>query len=160
MGRGCAFHSVQLLVLCTFLGLAGWAGCSPPASTQPAEKKDSNGIIGNTTQEVGEYKPEEGAKISDSSIDEDQLATPLIGGMAAYGPLTEQVSKIAIQHALNLFNAEKGRYPKDHAEFMAMIIRPDDPDGIKLPALRAGREYQYDVENHELLVVEKKEGDK
>ncbi len=160
MGRGCGFHAVKLLLVVFALGLAGWSGCSPPASTKSAEKKDSNGIIGNTTQEVGEFKPEDGAKVSDSSIDEDQLAVPLIGGMAAYGPLTEQVSKLAIQQRLNFFYASEGRYPKDHAEFMDRIICPDDPEGVKLPALRVGREYQYDVENHELLVIEKKKSDK
>jgi hypothetical protein len=159
MGRGCGIHAVKLLLVVFAIGLAGWAGCSPPATTRAPEKQGNTGIFGKTTQEIGEFKPEEGAKVSDSSIDEDQLATPLIGAAAAYGPLTEQVSKLAIQQALNFFYASEGRYPKDHDEFMARIIRPDDPDGIKLPALRAGRDYQYDVENHELLVVEKKESD-
>jgi hypothetical protein len=41
--------------------------------------------------------------------------------------------------------------PKDHEEFMTQIIKKNN---IQLPVLPGGRQYQYDVENAELVVVE------
>lgn len=43
------------------------------------------------------------------------------------------------------------RYPKDHEEFMTQIIKANN---INLPVLPGGRKYQYDVENHELVIIE------
>lgn len=155
MGRGCGARTAAILLFLATGWILGLTACTPP----PAQKKpDNSGIIGRTTQEVGEYDPAAGGRVSDSSIDEGQLATPLIGAAAAYGPLTEQAAKLAIQQRLNFFYAEYGRYPRDHAEFMARIIQPDSPEAVHLPALRAGRKYQYDVENHELLIVRDGDG--
>ena len=55
-----------------------------------------------------------------------------------------------IDHALDLFNATEGRYPKDYNEFMKRIIKENN---IKLPVLPGGAKYAYDVKNHKLQVV-------
>ncbi|MCG8447975.1 MAG: hypothetical protein MI725_00150 [Pirellulales bacterium] len=53
------------------------------------------------------------------------------------------------QHAMNLYNAEKGHYPKTHEEFMEKIIKFNQ---IKLPELEEGDEYLYDPEDHTLKI--------
>ena len=55
-----------------------------------------------------------------------------------------------------MYRAETGEYPKDHDEFMNKIVKRH---GIQLPVLPGGRQYQYDVENHELIVVEKEQAE-
>jgi hypothetical protein len=52
-----------------------------------------------------------------------------------------------IKHALDLYNAEHGNYPKTHEEFMEKIIATNQ---IALPELDEGQEYLYDPEDHTL----------
>lgn len=52
-----------------------------------------------------------------------------------------------INHALQLYNATHGNYPKTHDEFMEEIIKFNQ---IKLPELDEGIEYIYDPEDHTL----------
>ena len=44
-----------------------------------------------------------------------------------------------------------GHFPKDYDEFMTQIIKANN---IQLPVLPGGKQYQYDVENHRLVVVD------
>ncbi len=125
----------SLVLLCLF-------GC------EDLSKKSPNSIIGKTTQDVGEFKPDGGAKVSDSKV---QVSDPITGPLQAYGPMVEQISKTTIAQALNLFNAAEGRYPNSHEEFMTRIIQENN---IKLPVLPGSKKYQYDVTNHELVVVD------
>jgi len=70
-----------------------------------------------------------------------------------------------VAHALNLFNASEGRL----SEFLRRVHDADiKENNIKLPVLPGGKKYQYDVEKHELVVIdastdtpaeEKKDGD-
>lgn len=48
-----------------------------------------------------------------------------------------------ILHAMQLYNAEHGRYPKTQEEFMERIIKPNEP-ATRLPELPEGWEYFYD----------------
>lgn len=54
-----------------------------------------------------------------------------------------------IPHAMNLFQATNGRFPKDHDEFMREIITAN---AIKLPELPPLDKYIYDPSTHELMV--------
>ncbi len=130
------------------------AGCTPPSSSARKDDapKDNTGIFGKKTGEIGEFDPNAGAEVSDSAIDKNRLATPVIGAASAVGPLMEQSAKLAVTQALNFFYAEHGRYPKDHEEFMQKVMVYYQLDG-KLPVLPGGNKYQYDVENHELVVI-------
>lgn len=125
----------SFLLLCLF-------GC------EDMTKKSPNSIMHKTTQDVGEYKPEEGAKVSDSKVRADD---PVLAPLQAYGPMVEQISKTHIAGAVNLFNATEGRYPNSYEEFMERIIKENN---IKLPVLPGGKRYQYDVEKHELVVID------
>jgi hypothetical protein len=123
------------------------AGCGmKPLDEQVKKSPDS--IIGKTTQDVGEYKPDAGAKVSDAKI---HATDPITAPVMAYGPMLERLSASEIAHAVNLFQASEDRYPKDLDEFMTRIIKENN---IRLPVLPGGKKYQYDVENHKLVVVE------
>lgn len=121
-------------------------GCMKPLDEQV--KKDPNSIIGKKTQDIGEFDPNAGAAVSDSII---HATDPITAPVSAYGPMLEQISKTHIQHALNLFNATEGRYPESYDEFMEKIIKANN---IQLPVLPGGKKYQYDVPNHQLVVID------
>ena len=129
-------------------------GCKDPRAVsepgQSSKEKSDTGIIGKTTQDIGEYDPAAGAKVSDGKMKPVNPLNPL-GGLNAYKPAVEQLMKLQIQQALNLFQAANGRYPKNHDEFMEKVIRANQ---IKLAVLPGNWVYQYDVQNHELVVVE------
>lgn len=129
----------SLVLLCLF-------GCME--SLEKQTQKSPNSILGKTTQNVGEFKPEAGAAVSDSKV---RVSDPITAPVQAYGPMLEQISKTAIAQALNLFNATEGRYPNTHEEFMTRIIQENN---IRLPVLPGGKQYQYDVANHQLVVVD------
>ncbi len=136
-----------------------FCGCADPvaeplAEAEPNEPANRPGGMLNLgkTDKIGEFDPAGGRQVSDSAV---TISNPLTGALEAYGPLVEQISKMGIHQAVEMFRATNGRYPKDHDEFMQKVIREG---GIRLPKLPGGAEYQYDVENHKLVVVEKKQG--
>lgn len=101
------------------------------------------------TDKIGKFDPTAGRKVSNSK---GTYSNPLTGALEMYGPTVERLSKMGIDRAVGLFHAEHGRYPKDYDEFMSRIIKANN---IKLPVLPGQLEYQYDEENHKLVVVEK-----
>ena len=119
-------------------------GCAEPAD----EKPKKTGIIGKTTQDIGEYDPSGDAQEADQQV--KSSANPLAAA-GAYGYAAGTISKQTVERALQLFNAEHERYPKDHSEFMEKIIKANN---IELPVLPGGDQYQYDVANHELKIIE------
>ena len=151
-------HRFGMLVLA--VGLTSsllLVGCKPPAKQQPEPEKETSksGIFGKTTQEIGEYDPDAGLEVSDGKMKEPSPLNPL-GALNAYKPAIEKISRMKILQAVNLFQAEFGRYPRDYDEFMEKIIKRN---GIKLPVLPGDWQYQYDVANHELLIVKAKPDD-
>jgi hypothetical protein len=111
-------------------------------------KPEKTGIIGKTTQDIGEYNPNAANQVvSDTKI---RASDPITAPLSAYGPMTDKISRDHIAHAIALFNATEGRYPKDHDEFMERIIKENN---IRLPVQPFGGKYVYDVEKHELYVV-------
>ncbi len=121
------------------------AGCMDSLENQT--KKDPNSIIGKKTDKITEFDAKDKQEVSDSKVRADD---PILAPLQAYGPMVEQISKMEIEHAVDLFNASEGRYPKDHDEFMLRIIKANN---IKLPVLPGGWKYAYDVPNHKLEVV-------
>jgi hypothetical protein len=122
-------------------------GCGMP-SLEEQTKKSPNSIIGKKTQDIGQFNPNAGAKVSDGKI----VATDIVTApVSAYGPALERISKSYIEQAIRLFEATEGRYPQSYEEFMEKIIKPNK---IELPVLPGGKKYQYDVANHQLIVVD------
>ena len=122
-------------------------GCAEPQAT-------NTGIINKKTQEIGEFDADGEAQIADLQV--KPSANPYASA-GAYGFAISEISKQTVQRALQFFQAEHGRFPKDHEEFMTQII---EKNNIQLPVLPGKRRYQYDVENHELVVVEAEEKEK
>lgn len=137
-GRG-----AKRLLLVTILVFS--AGCglenqtSAPQSQQQAKPK--------TTTDIGEFDPNAGKEVVSSDVN---ITNPITAALEAYQPLKQQVAGLGIDHAVNLFYALEGRYPKDHEEFMQRIITDNQ---MRLPALPSGLAYQYDVANHKLVVI-------
>ena len=129
------------------------SGCGMKPLEEQTKKSDSS-IVGKTTQAVGVYDPNSDAKVSDSKI---RATDPITAPVSAYGPMLEKISKSQIEAAVNLFHAMEDRYPKDIDEFMERIIKENK---IQLPVLPGGKQYQYDVENHKLVVVDAPEAPK
>lgn len=131
------------------------AGCNvtadEPAKAPPPPKKESKSIFGKKTQDIGKFDPDAGRQVSDSKV---RITSPLFAGLEAYGPLMEQVSKMGVDRAVQVFYALQGRYPKDYDEFMSEIIKKNN---MRLPVLPAGAQYQYDEQNHKLVVVKAEE---
>lgn len=127
------------------LTIALVAGCVNSLENQA--KKDPNSIIGRKTDKIEKFDPNAKQEVSDSKVRADD---PVLAPLQAYGPMVEQISKMYVEHAIDLFNASEGRYPKDYDEFMTRIIKANN---IKLPVLPGGWKYAYDVPNHKLEVV-------
>jgi len=126
------------------------AGCMGELEKQT--QKTPGNIIGKKTQDIGEFKPAPGQKVmkDDRPIITDTTTAPVTAPLQAYGPALEKISKSHIEHAVRLYEAENGHYPKDHEEFMTKIIKAQN---IQLPVLPGGLQYKYDVAEHKLIVV-------
>jgi len=122
------------------------AGCAEP---ETSEEPKTQSIINQKTDEIGEFKAGGDDKQADMQVKPN--SGPLSAAGGAYGFAVGEISKQAIQRAVQFFQAEHGRFPKDHEEFMEKIVKANN---LKLPVLPGKRRYQYDVENHELVIVE------
>ena len=164
----------RMLALLALLALAGCDGSTGPATTSgpsnappppPVLSADSPAaaapaaqggglrrVIGEKTTDIRNLKDEmggdENVRVSENKITE-QRPIALIGNayVTAVGKLTVDTMK----HAVDLFNALEGRYPKDYDEFMERIVHENN---IALPQLPAYQEYAYDEDNHALVVLE------
>jgi hypothetical protein len=121
------------------------AGCEEPR--QPTSKP----IIGQRTQEVKNAKTElqkPGVKAVTPKITAKDPIT-LTGN--AYVTAIGKLSIMSIEHAVDLYQATNGRYPKDYDEFMAEIIKANN---IALPKLPLYQKYAYDEKEHKLIILE------
>ena len=108
-------------------------------------------IIGKRTQKIKDASKElKTGKAKDAStkiVAKDYIT--LQGN--AYRSAISQLSIGQIKHALDLYEAENGRYPKDYKEFMEEIIKKNN---IALPQLPYYLEYGYDEKEHKLIILE------
>ena len=121
----------------------------PDPSLQPRPQQ-SGPIIGQRTNEIRNAAPElqkGGAKVASTKIKSDPI--PIVGN--AYVSIIGRLSMDNMKHAMDLFNAENDRYPKDYDEFMTEIIKANN---IALPKLPAYQEYAYDEKEHKLIILE------
>ena len=128
--------------------LAVAAGCD----SEPEKPAKDTSIIGKKTQEIREAKPElkKGARVASTRI---TARDPITLPGNAYVTIIGQNSMLNVQHALDLFNASEGRYPKDYDEFMAEIIKKPGQE-ISLPQLPHYQKYGYDPAAHKLIILE------
>ena len=74
----------------------------------------------------------------------------------AYVTIIGRTSILNIQHAIDLYQAENGRYPKDYDEFMTEIIKANN---IALPKLPHYQKYGYDEKEHKLIILQPRRAD-
>ena len=127
----------SVFVLIAAVSLAGCMEAEPPSA--PKQK---------TTDKIGEFDPNAANKIVKPDVN---MTNPITGPLEAFHPVMQQIATMGIEHSVNLFNASEGRYPNSYDEFMTRIIKENN---MHLPVLQPGMEYQYDVENHKLVVIQ------
>lgn len=134
-------------------GLLLATGCAEPPA-EPAAKPpiETRRTVGKTTQNVLDLAAAlaEGGVVADPSASREGL--DVVTG--AHRAVAAQTSIMTAEHALKLHEAEHGSRPKTHAAFMQQIIRPGDPDGLRLPMLPYYQEYAFDPKSGGLVVVE------
>lgn len=147
--------------------LVGTAGCMPtkkadsPGADASADAGDSDDAstprktIGETTQNVLELDQ----ALADGGVPAEtgvSSGNPLLQSAEAYRTTVAKVGGMAVQQAIRLRNAQSIQDPKplSHQQFLDEIIRPGEPDGIKLPMLPYYQEYAWDTDAQELVVVD------
>lgn len=135
-----------ILIVAVFL-----CGCNEKKAAEKPEK-ELQPIIGQKTQDIAEYDPAAGLEVSDGKY-QSSLLKMATGNTGAYGSAVENIELPRVTQLLEMYRATTGEYPKTHQEFMDEVIYKNDH---KLTMLPHGKSYQYDVENHTLLVVKDK----
>lgn len=105
-----------------------------------------------TTDKIGEFDPNAGKEVVPLDA---KVTDPITGPLEILKKVRVQLPTLQIEHALNLYNASEGNYPKTHEEFMTQIIKANN---LVLPQLPGDLSYQYDVENHKLVIVRTGDG--
>jgi len=135
---------IRLNIVCVGFLLSGCVETSQPDAQKPADPPKP-AEIGEFDQEAGKEVVKLDAKVSD----------PITGPLEILKKARVELPMLAIEHALNLYNAAEGRFPQSHDEFMTQIIAANN---IRLPALPNGLQYQYDVPGHRLVIVNTADG--
>lgn len=102
--------------------------------------------------EIGEFDPAAGKDVVKL---EAKVSDPITGPLEILKKERVELPMLAIEHALNLYNAAEGRFPQSHDEFMTQVIAANN---IRLPVLPNGLQYQYDVVGHRLVIVNTADG--
>ncbi len=127
------------------------AGCD----TGKPKRMSSNTreTINKKTQEVRNLKPEleKGGQVTDGKIHSTDYITVQAD---AYRTSVANLAKMAVQHTMDLYEASNGEKPKTYEEFMDVIIKKGQPDGLWLPMLPYYQEYGYNPDTKELVVIE------
>jgi hypothetical protein len=121
----------------------------PPAPEAPKEASHGE-ILGQRTQDVRQLTPE-GQKKTQAAPTQITARDPITLSGNAYVVAIGQIAVGNIKHAMDLYNAENGRYPASYDEFMNEIIKKNN---IALPVLPSYQEYFYDEKEHKLQVRE------
>jgi hypothetical protein len=127
------------------------AGCGAEEPAKPKIK--ARDTLGKYTQDVRNLKPElaAGGRKTDGKIHAKDYLTLQAD---AYRTTVGNIGKMAVQHSIDLYEAEHGEKPKTYEEFMDVIIKKGKPDGLQLPMLPYYQEYGYDPDKRELVVIE------
>lgn len=141
---------ILVLVLALVLLLTVIAGCRDTSPPQPKPKTQETLAKPKMTDKIEEFDPTADNEVVDSKV---KISNPVTGALEAYGPLKQQISGMAVSQAVEMFRATEGRYPRDYQEFKSKVIEAKQ---IRLPVPGEGLEYQYDVQNHSLVVVKSK----
>lgn len=141
---------IQTLLRTLLPGLCLVIGCFDPPQPPPEPPAPQAAAPANPAApaNIRQFDPAAGKTIVDPTR---PITDPITGPLAALQNAREKIPQLAIQHAINLFQASEGRYPASFDEFMTRIIQENR---INLPQLPQGLTWEYDVEAHQLLVVQ------
>ncbi len=131
--------------------VSGGGGAAATAPESGQEEVQRRAVIGQKTQDIRNFDEEmenPNAKVASQKI---VAKDPITLQGNAYVSMIGQISIQQIDYAIKLFEAQEGRYPEDHEEFMERIIRENN---IQLPQLPGYQEYSYDEKNHKLVILE------
>ena len=145
------------------LALIAIAGCEEPrhvtkaggkknaVAHAPAEKPEPKFIVGERTTEIKQIEPEvaNGANV----IEKPKITAkdPITLQGNAYVTMIGKTSILNIQHAMDLYQAEHDRLPKDYNEFMTDIMKANN---IDLPLLPHYQKYGYNEQEQKLVILE------
>ena len=131
---------------------AGDQGQAParPRAAPPARKQPEF-IVGKRTQDIQDasaaLKSGQARKAETRIVARDPITLQGNAYVVAIG----QLAIGQIKQAVDLYQAENGRYPRDLNEFMEEIIKKNN---IALPRLPHYQEYAYDANQHGLIIIE------
>jgi hypothetical protein len=125
--------------------LAASIGCEEERNVQ------DKFIVGKRTQEIKNAAPEIQKGKAIVATTKITAKDPITLPGNAYVTVIGRTSILNIQHAMDLYHAEKDRYPKDFDEFMTEIIKANQ---IALPLLPEYQKYGYDEKEHKLVILE------
>ncbi|NBW85756.1 MAG: hypothetical protein EBR23_02730 [Planctomycetia bacterium] len=130
------------------------SGCSDPVAEPTAtgpKPVAKAGPLRKTTQEVLDLESalQAGARRADAA--EPRQGLDAVSGTAVSSAAT--IGMLAVEQKMKLFEAEHGRKPETHAEFMDRIIEKGRPGAVFLPALPSGKAYAFDPQEKIIVVV-------
>lgn len=135
-----AFGWTSLMVVWCFPYLVG---CTPPASGVP-EDQSSESPMAAQRADVGVAK--QGQKLMEHSDAQKVITGP---ASQLFQVRQAAIFNIQIPQALQLYQAQHGRSPSNHDEFVKQIL---EPNRLSLPELPNGMVYQFNPEQQELWV--------
>lgn len=141
-------RSLCLAPALVLVGLLAGCDTAPSKSSKMLRK-----TVGETTQNVMKLETAlaEGGQLASSEI---TATDPLTINSDAYKTSVAKIAKMRVAQDINTYEALNEKKPENYDEFMTLIIKKDQPDGIKLPVLPMYQEYAYDEKKYELVVVE------
>ena len=154
----------RLLVVAWVIALAGCVDPPPEPGAEPspgASSSSSTGTggpiqtrktINQKTQNVMRMEEALAAGGVPAQKPENDGGLGVIAG--AYRSSVAKLGNIAVQQAMQFYQAEHGEMPANYDEFMKWIIKPGQPDGIELAMLPYYQEYSYDEQSRQLVVME------
>ncbi len=153
---GMTHGSIPASVATAVLATALVTGCEPSkpkpvsSTTPPIETRKT---IGKTTQNIMPLADalQQGGQMAEMSITGGGLDAVTSD---AYRTSVGKIGIMAVEHQMQLVEAEHGPKPMDYDEFMTRVIGKGKPDGMQLPMLPYYQEWAYDPETKKLVVVE------
>jgi hypothetical protein len=124
---------------------------APTPRPAPPARKEPKFIVGARTQDIKDANTELKSGQARPASSRIVARDPITIQGNAYVSIIGQAATLNIQHAVDLYQAENGRYPKDTNEFMEEIIKKNN---ISLPLLPHYQEYSYDPNQHKLMILE------
>lgn len=123
-----------------------------PAARPSAKKPTNSGpIIGQKTSDIKDANAE--LKTGKAQVASTRIVArdPITLSGNAYVSAIGQLASGQIKHAMDLYQATNGEYPKDYNEFMTGVIKANN---LSLPKLPPYQEYSYDAKEHKLIILE------